>query len=338
MNKPILKIHIGTPKTGTTYIQSLLKKCRKTLLKHDILYPLSGLHGSGHAALAVSYLSEETKAFMRKSNIYASEKSSLQIRDNILYEHGMMKSKKSSVIISAEGLAITDSAGVQRIAKDYLPYFNIQVIIFLRRQDFMAESSHAQAYRVNQKNYNAKKAFDPSNINLNYTYALDYWSSQFGEQSISVVEYPEAQGAAALKLLTAELFGLPSSLDIDSEPVNERLSRDVLEYIFEHTKLVYGTKPYFKAIERLILYSSQNPSAPEYRNFYSPEQRQEIISIFAESNALVASTFKKDLFSSCPPVNSSEEWEEYPGLSKKQIVTLDQLLDKPAILSGNLPR
>ena len=331
MNKPVLKIHIGIPKTGTTYIQSLLQKRRKALLKHGILYPLAGLHGSGHSALAASYLSEETKAFMRKSNIFASDKSSLQIRDNILYEYGLMKNKKGAVIVSAEGLAITDPAGVERIAKDYLPYFDIQIIVFLRRQDFMAESSRSQAYRVNQKNYNTRDAFNPCSINLNYTYALDCWSSQF-EQSITVVEYPEAQGTEALKLLTAELFGLPSSLEIDSEPVNERLGRDVLEYIYGHTELVYGTKPYFKAIERLSLYSSQNPSASKYRNFYSPAERQEIVSIFAESNALISKKFKKNLFNSCPPVHSYEEWEEYPGLNKNQLAALDKLLGNPVIL------
>ena len=250
----------------------------------------------------------------------------MSTRDNILYEQGLTSNGKGSVILSAEGLAIANLDGVKRFAENFLPYFEIQIIVFLRRQDFMAESSRAQAYRVNQVTYNPRDPFDSGNINYNYTYVLDCWSSQFSEESITVVEYPENQGSQALKMLTIDLFGLPNNLEIDNQSVNERLGRDILEYVYTHSKLLFGTKSYFEAIRRLSEYSGENPPPSKYRFFYSPQERLEILDIFRESNAVISKKYKSDLFDSCPPIDFDEEWEPYPGLTELQIVVFDKLL------------
>jgi hypothetical protein len=326
MNKPILKVHIGVHKTGTTYIQTLLKNNRKRLARHGVLYPLSGLHGSGHAALGQNYLDEQRRAHLRKSNILADGESALSVRDNILYEHGLMKTRIGSTIVSAEGLAIADNEGVKRFAEHYLPYFDVQIIVFLRRQDFMAESSRAQAYTVNQIEFDPRGPFSPDNVNYNFTHVLNCWNSQFDEKSITVVEYPEDQGSHALRELTFDLFGLPGGLEVDDQRVNERLGRDVLEYIYEHSKLVYDTRPYFKALKRLGRYSSQHPSELKYRHFYSPQERLEILDTYRESNVIVSSMYRPGLFSSCPAVAVDEEWEPYPGLTKEQVAVFDKLL------------
>lgn len=326
MNRPVLKLHIGIHKTGTTYIQSLLQKQRKRLMAEGFLYPLAGLHGTGHAALAANYLGKGLRENMRKSNIFAHNEPALTIRDNILYEYGKMKNRDSTVIVSAEGLCLADHESVQRFAEHYHPYFEIKVIVFLRRQDFMAESGRAQAYLVNQVGFNPLGAFEPKNINYDFASTVDRWSSQFGENSITVAEYPEQKGVQALRIMTFDIFGLPNSLKVDNKRVNERLSRDVLEYIFEHSNLVYGTKPYFRAIERLSQYSSQSPSASKYSHFYSPQERLKILDTHKATNKLVTRKYKSDLFDAYPAIDIDEEWELYPGLTEQQIAVFDNLL------------
>lgn len=326
MHKPKLKLHIGLHKTGTTFIQSVLNKNRKMLARNGILYPLSGLHGSGHAALGRNYLAEKVRENFRKSGILMASESALKVRDNILYEHGLMNIGDGLTIVSAESLAIADHDGVKRFAEHYLPYFDIQIIVFLRRQDFMAESSRAQAYKVNQVGFNARGPFDDDDETYNFSYVLDCWRSQFNMESISVLEYPESQGSEALRVLTFDVFDLPGTLEVDDLRINERLDRNVLEYIYEHSKLVYGTKTYFKAIERLGQYSSQHPSELKYKHFYSPQERLKILDTHRASNEVISSQYKQGLFSFCPAVDVDEEWEPYPGLTAEQVAGFDKLL------------
>jgi hypothetical protein len=50
MSKRVL-LHVGTPKTGTSYLQDVLFRNRKTLTEHDILYPAERFDGHFLAAL-----------------------------------------------------------------------------------------------------------------------------------------------------------------------------------------------------------------------------------------------------------------------------------------------
>ena len=262
---------------------------------------------------------------MRKSNIFTQSEPALVIRDSILYEYGRMKNRHGCVVVSAEGLGAADYESAKQFIEHYRPYFEIQIIVFLRRQDYMAESSRAQAYRVNQAVFDPQGPFKKG-TSYDFAHVLECWSNHIEKKSITVAEYPEQQGVQALKTLTFDLFNLPSSLEVDNKRLNERLGRDVLEYVFGHSNLVYGTKHYFKAIERLGQYSSQNPSTSKYRHFYSPQERLKIIDTHRSNNELVASRYKSDLFQSCLSVDIDEEWEPFPGLTKEQVADFDNLL------------
>lgn len=328
MNKPLLQVHIGFPKTGTTYIQNVLKDNRKKLSHHGILYPLAGLHGSGHAGLGANYMDPEVRKALNTLNVLAVSRDALRTRDNILYEFEKLKSQPKSMVISAESLAHASQQGVEEFCKHYSSYFKIQVIVFLRRQDFMAESLRAESYAINFKSYNATTPFNKDNRNYNYLFGLNAWSEVFGSESLVIVEYPEKQPVNVLGSLTAKLFKLPKSVKLHTERARERLDRNVLEYIFNHSDLIYGTPEYFKAIKKLGKYSKQNPPKPQYRNFFSPSERSKILEVHQETNNVISSKYQIDLFTSCPPISSDELWEPYPGLSQQQTHDLDKLLSE----------
>ena len=54
--RPVIIVHLGMHKTGTTSIQHFLARHRRRLREAGILYPRAGTHGEQHAALPASVL------------------------------------------------------------------------------------------------------------------------------------------------------------------------------------------------------------------------------------------------------------------------------------------
>jgi hypothetical protein len=329
MSKPTLYLHIGVAKTGTTYIQTLLKNQRKALLKTGILYPLCGIHGTGHSAIAINYIGQPFKDSMRRSNIFNKTERPLMARDNILYEVSSARRPIKFVIISAEGLALADKPGIESVAAQYSPYFDIKVVVFLRRQDHLAESFRSQAYRVKQSGYDPKGPFDPINANFNHYALVEKWSDQFGKSNINIIEYPESRGDGKLASLAKEALSLPRNLKADDQHLNQRLSRDVLEYIYFYSSLTYAQDNYFKSLVQLQRYVEKHvPDSSGYHLFYSPQERQEIIKVHQESNDLLSNKYLKgQIFDGLAPIDLNESWAAYPGLSKTLKKIFDELLN-----------
>lgn len=326
MTKPTLLIHIGLPKTGTTYIQNLLFSNRDELSKQGVLYPLAGLNGTGHASLSSNYVSKKTKKEYQKHNILTRTQKPLIIRDNILYEIEQSKKTPHTIIISAESLALTDYECAAEFAQHYQPYFNTRVIAYLRRQDYLAESLRSQNYLVNFATYNSQSPFIEYNLNYNFFLCLEAWEKSFGRKAISLIEYPEKQMIGVLKSSAIKTFNLPKNLNSGAERINQRLNRDVLEYIRFHTNLIYNDGNYFRIIRRLEKYSKEYPSKKECHNFFSPQERSEIIEIHRNSNEQLSKKYHQKLFSSYPRINLNEPWKPYPGLSESQECVFDELL------------
>ena len=76
-------VHAGYPKTGTTTIQQFLKRNRGVLKDIGVLYPKTGIHGTGHVEFAMPFLSKQYLNRMQKSNLLGDGDSASQIKKQI---------------------------------------------------------------------------------------------------------------------------------------------------------------------------------------------------------------------------------------------------------------
>lgn len=326
--KPVLYLHIGLPKTGSTSIQRFLRDNREHFLRQGVLYPTTGLHGPGHMQLAWAFTGRAAREHLRDRNPLPEEKGDERTRDAILNEVGAAKPAVSSVVISSEGLASAGADGIDKLFSIFEPYFDIEVICFLRRQDFMAESLHSQAYRVRNPCFKREHTLRGTTPILNYGELLENWALRAGSDRLSVFEYPENVDDFRIIETVKAALGL-ESLDLPIKPrwMNQRLSRDGLEYIWAHTNLVYGETPYFDVIRALQEYGALNPTPDQYTYFYSPTERRQILDHFEPTNQRVSDLyFQGNLFASCPAIQIDEPWEEYPGLDANRIREIETFL------------
>ena len=128
-------VHIGTHKTGTTSIQETLQSNRDKLAKQGILYPRTDREPWPNLPKHTSVYSAIRKG---DENILESERRAL------LDE--FKESGCSTIIISEEGLSEPNQNSID-FFKYFQNSFDIDVICYLRRQDYFIESLYNQFVR-----------------------------------------------------------------------------------------------------------------------------------------------------------------------------------------------
>jgi hypothetical protein len=123
-------LHIGTPKTGTTAIQSYLFANRAVLASNGVLYPMTGLQtkdefGPRHKGL--THRNHENARRWRKLRTEIKE------------------SPAPTAIISCEAFWRYPERAQQ--IRDKFAHLDFEIIVYLRRQDRMLASWHAHTVK-----------------------------------------------------------------------------------------------------------------------------------------------------------------------------------------------
>lgn len=186
-----LVIHIGTFKTGSTSIQNFLEFNRSYhLSRYGLYYPRTDVKpfpkARKHSHLLPAVISEHQRA--QGHDISEAPTPSViiaQLTDEIV------QAQARTAVLSAEGL----SSPSQRIAESYAPFgehFDVQVLVFLRRQDLFVESLHNQFVRDSHNETRTLEEFVQSadiRAFLDYRAILKHWEKAFGRESITVVPF-----------------------------------------------------------------------------------------------------------------------------------------------------
>ncbi len=128
---PRVLIHIGSTKTGSTYLQHVLDLNRLELLKRGVWYPNYGLRsqsGRPHKTSGHSLFGRD--AIWRRSRL---RKQLFRTLDNNRDIH--------TVILSSESFFLSERA---HAVLDYLAPLPVQVLVYLRRQDKWADSQYRE--------------------------------------------------------------------------------------------------------------------------------------------------------------------------------------------------
>jgi len=326
VNKPVMYIHAGFPKTGTTSIQQFLRANREALKDIGVLYPATGIHGTGHVKFALSFLNQAYTQRMQNSNLLCDSGHASEIKRQIENEITESGTKINSVIISAESFDGTDAEGIERLTQLYQADFQLKIIIYLRRQDRYAESIHSQAYRVREMQFDRNKLLRSGH--LHYDHYVRLWTEALGAENLILREFPEKAFDGQLihdflEAATIEKFPVATGI----KQLNRRMGRITLEYIQHHTGLRFGDDIYFRVTNLLCNYSQQHPVEKKYKYFYSPRELLLMLEDCSKSNTYLSETyFNGDLFGSIPKPSLLTEWEAFPGLSESEVESIDSFL------------
>lgn len=173
--KKRLFIHIGSHKTATTYLQSVLSRNSHALSKAGIIYPKSGRKYEAHHPLAWR-LSDVTHKHSTVENI--------DLWINALEEINM--SEAHSAVISSEDFEWSQYLEKMACLRDY---FDVYIVFYLRSPDSYIESFYNQVV----KDFQTKETRTLENyiieqppFFLNCYDILKKWEEIFGRKRIIV--------------------------------------------------------------------------------------------------------------------------------------------------------
>ena len=203
--KPRLILHIGTHKTGTTTLQTLMAAQRSELAEAGFCYPTTG-----HAENPVS---QPLKASVWKHQLLTHSlvhpDDSLFAREYARLAEEFAHSGLTTMVLSAEGLSgprprkHKSMMRVQRFADD----FDIQIVCLVRRQDYFVESLWNQRCKLGKCKTHIDKYADSPLIrdHMNYTAMLDRWA---GLGTVKVIGF-EAAIHTGLEAAFSAVTGIP---------------------------------------------------------------------------------------------------------------------------------
>ena len=113
--KKTIYIHIGSPKTGTSSIQSFLTINNKTLIKKGIFYPLIGRKNANSSIINGSTIIENNKNKSFKKSLKEFN-----------------KNKCSSILFSDEVLFLPETNFCDKIEVNSISKYNVKIIVYLR--------------------------------------------------------------------------------------------------------------------------------------------------------------------------------------------------------------
>ncbi|MEL4896864.1 hypothetical protein [Crocosphaera sp. Alani8] len=180
-SQPLIYIHIGTFKTGTTSIQTFLSENRNILLNKNILYPLSSRtkkYPDAHHNLA-SELIKEKRSYL-PNEMYEINAGKWK---DVVKEIEEFKGTK--VIISSEHFNRLTFEEIRMIRK-YLANYVIKIIVFLRKQDEYFQSYYCQDVKIGHYWGDIKKYIARYKNEGDYYKKLEPWKQIFGQENIIV--------------------------------------------------------------------------------------------------------------------------------------------------------
>lgn len=218
VTKPELFLHVGLPKTGTTSAQAFMSRNRDQLALHGVYYPetIHDLFQSEHQHRFVfaAIINEYNQHGL---NVEAFDFSVIDALAAEMLSKGLPKN-----LISEENLSwypLLQSAALERFSK----WFDVKIVVFLRRQDQWLESVFTQLVRGGYDGTIAMLLEDIRTPDrLNYSEFLNYWTERFGEQALVVRRH--LGGGKSTESMLLEILELPDQGWIKAPRLNDSLS------------------------------------------------------------------------------------------------------------------
>ncbi len=282
-------LHIGWYKTGSTAIQKFLDANRDTLLsQYRILYPKTGCVMNAHHSIAWSLQAPS------KRPKWADEVG-FNMQPEPLFAKIFEEAKDcgaEAIILSSEQLTGTDKFSIEQLA-DFFVGCEVELIVYLRRQDQYTESFYNQYVKDHLARYSARfDAFSKNDGGLNYYAYLLNWENKFPGLTVNMRIYDRSQFPnknVIYDFLTAISVPHSASFIFQAGDTNPSLSSTSIRALAEINSKLYASNFKYQSIIK-YLRAADNQDNDHSQVFFTYANRLVYLNQFAESNALL---FKK---------------------------------------------
>ena len=289
-------IHIGMQKTGTTFLQIALHNNREALSQHGVTYPYSSIGLAGKVVRAHHFIPHALLG-RRSAHLPNADFSLLEQHVDDLKER--MESSGNVGLISSEDFSSLKREQIRELRRLF-PERDTRIIVYLRRQDYWADSLYGQMLKGGRQK-SMSEFLEKIERKLNYRALLEPWSEAFGHENIVVRCYEKLEGRALWDdFLDAIGCREAKTIDPGLETANS-LSYEAVNFL----KLL---GPYGPQREiRSILARNETRHPPTARGsglrHLSADLAQEILSLQEASNRYVANRYlgRDKLFSDDEP-------------------------------------
>jgi hypothetical protein len=182
-------LHIGSEKTGTTFLQYILHANANLLRKkYGVLYPTDNLlcQQRAHHPIAAAFLSSERCDFIAPS----SQQPAALLMDHL--NRLIERTRSDYVLLSAEHMSSRfDRAAISELA-GHLSAHSVQVIVYARRQDEMALSALSTDLCCGSRDWIPMDRISPDVRRFNPLQVVEDWQAIFGTDAVAVRSYASA--------------------------------------------------------------------------------------------------------------------------------------------------
>ncbi|ULB12051.1 glycosyltransferase (plasmid) [Cereibacter azotoformans] len=184
-----LIIHLGATKTGSTVLQHLMEDNRPALLRDGIWYPEVGLfwqQDRPHKQAGHSQFMAEAANGTQK------------LRQHLLTGLTLMSGRIHTIVLSSEAFFLSPNQSA--LAEYFGAHFNVEIVIYLRRQDEWANSQYAEFVAGGAINSTSMPLAQWLNMPrtqacLDYDRLIRSWERHLPQRAIHVRRYLRQSGS-----------------------------------------------------------------------------------------------------------------------------------------------
>lgn len=332
-------LHVGMPKTGTSFIQSHLAQNRTALRDRGIFYPATvSSYGHVYRTFESHHLLTYSLAGWEPFTLFDPGRF-MDDSARACEKHGM-----HTMLLSAENAfwlptpvvlpedlevaAYWEKKGeyIQRLGS-FFKGFDTRVIVYLRRQDKWIESWFNQQIKNGFHLEGIMPFLRRHEPLLDYRRLLGIWADAFGRENMVVRPYEKSQLPDGLLADYAHQVGLFDAADVPLKRKprsNAKLPPEVLRFMNECNafSLPPARKRSLGLTIRKVANQFESVSVFEDQYFLKPVERLKLLEKVGEGNETIARDYmgRTDgvLFRD-PLPDPAEPWRELPALEPERI-------------------
>jgi hypothetical protein len=314
-NSPRIVLHVGAPKTASTYLQRRLRADPNYLRKHGIHVPVLPLVAemAGNAKLLATALSRRPSLTFQRSfpKIDVSALDPAKLVAELLQD---WRSDSESVVLSAENFRPNHARRLRELLPQTAPCV---VVLFVRRQDRWIDSYFNQMVKVNEiaediSTFVARLCDTDGERLCRPDWFVHYesWRDAFGD--CKVVYYDEVASDVFDAFITAAgLEPVPDLIDIDHAQVS--LNVYELAYLLDLKTPDY---PEFLRRRAASEKASRHLGLPETRSLLSNADLERLRNRFETSNQHLLAALGRNKDSTLLQLDVSAASDAYSDLKK----------------------
>ncbi len=292
-------LHIGTPKTGTSSIQTFLAENGTLLTEHGLLYPLAGrTHGEQSTvrqvglALSVLPVDRPETGFDRIFGL-ATREHKVEFKQAFTrqLETELHRTKANRIVISDEGMYsfLSRPHDIRQLGDFLRPYFDrIRIVVYLRAPESFVESFYSQHLKMGGIEDLGEFAQKQKWV-LSYGSRLKLWQDAFGRDSLVVREF--SRPSLHHGDIVSDFFKTVLDIDIEMPPSERQVNTSItptgqalLLRINRHFAAIKKPRPGF-----FRQYVSRNFAGPGQR--LSPDQVERLYAALGNEIDAISTTF-----------------------------------------------